>query len=518
MRAVWLALAAATLMPSVYTEAETPLTFFFGSRTVSLQSRTNCGLFGGGRTPKVGQTTRIPRGCISGPGAGGSDIAMPVQLTPENVENLRTLVELRMDKLLSALSIPGIHKSEYFRRRLLEHCQCAEFRVEPVQGNNVGFSCACRGPRKTLYLELRTVREEMDSARRMLARIRTGALPLPAGNKQRKRDRHRAEKRSYALLCRYLTREQRLELRYTKGFHTRGQDGALYHLGLGRLHSIERIGENGDPTHRYCIVAKDRDIPVWDQVLTQKLLLEGDLKAFESAANSTRVRDLDHGDEVQHIPFVDPMFTEVFRLAIRDSLDNTLDKKPRLRFPLSDQGVGAPEALVRDIPMLYYKPEAGKSVALYETAHRGRVILGYVLAEDSLVYPCFLDGGTLIHIPRLPNTVNTAESIARLVTGAPASVYRTFDDVYLHYHLLGLSPTTGLVHPDTAVEDFSHGGRRHLIVFYEHELIPPGKVFFLPAADHAGIVTHWEDHSGKGFGLVNPQAVAVLDLQPEAAT
>lgn len=89
--------------------------------------------------------------------------------------------------------------------------------------------------------------------------------------------------RSRRLLESFLSPKQREELDASKAFHVQGQNGQLYCIRERHAHNIELI-EDGVPKIRYCIISKDR-VPLYDQMLGQKLLLERDVEAFLRIAN-----------------------------------------------------------------------------------------------------------------------------------------------------------------------------------------------------------------------------------------
>lgn len=116
------------------------------------------------------------------------------------------------------------------------------------------------------------------------------APPLPGVDfvqdfrSRRPRSVSEAEQRSKTLLYGLLTGEQLAEMEAATQFHVRGADGHTYLIRKGYGHNVWRI-ENGLRTVQYCLVTRGH-VPVYDLMLTQKLLLETDPEHFIRTANS----------------------------------------------------------------------------------------------------------------------------------------------------------------------------------------------------------------------------------------
>lgn len=95
-------------------------------------------------------------------------------------------------------------------------------------------------------------------------------------------------RRAKALFFRYLTREQKWELRAHKRVTTIGQDGRTYLINAWQGGNVYLV-ENGAPTTVLCVVPNpavvDR-IPVHDLMLAQKILLESNVAEFLQTARS----------------------------------------------------------------------------------------------------------------------------------------------------------------------------------------------------------------------------------------
>lgn len=107
-------------------------------------------------------------------------------------------------------------------------------------------------------------------------------------NEERAQERASSE-RALTLLKRHLNEAQLQELEAFKGFHVVGADGRTYrihHAAHGNVFSIE----GGVPTVNYCIVAVNEvQIPIYDLMLAQKVLLESAPDSFFTTANAKDV-------------------------------------------------------------------------------------------------------------------------------------------------------------------------------------------------------------------------------------
>jgi hypothetical protein len=101
---------------------------------------------------------------------------------------------------------------------------------------------------------------------------------------QQRWHRSEAETRSKELLYGLLSGEQLAEMEAATQFHVQGADGHTYLIRKGHGHNVWRI-EGGLRTIEYCIVTRGH-VPVYDLMLTQKLLLETDPEHFMAKANS----------------------------------------------------------------------------------------------------------------------------------------------------------------------------------------------------------------------------------------
>ncbi len=150
-----------------------------------------------------------------------------------------------------------------------------------------GFSCACSGVREDFNISVRTLAQVLPEARDSFFR-RFRAVE-GRGRKKAKKDAKVAFMRSKALLHRYLTAEQRRELKGTKSLTLQARDGKTYLLTAGH---ISVLGNDSKPTHHLCVVVKGHGhIPAYDLMLSHKLMLECSPEDLWKIAVVTKVPD-----------------------------------------------------------------------------------------------------------------------------------------------------------------------------------------------------------------------------------
>lgn len=113
-------------------------------------------------------------------------------------------------------------------------------------------------------------------------------------HQQRERE-ERATQRSRMLLYEHLTEEQIADLEELGHFQVLGMDGHQYRIMDKTIHNVFRL-ENDRPSVEYCIVVQGR-VPLYDQLLAQKMLLEADIDTFMRVSNKWDLtgRDLPQG-------------------------------------------------------------------------------------------------------------------------------------------------------------------------------------------------------------------------------
>lgn len=106
----------------------------------------------------------------------------------------------------------------------------------------------------------------------------------------RRREEGEAATRAHALLMEMLTPEQQASWGLTHEIAVEGEHSKQqYRLTTRRAGGVYRMNASGRRDMSYCIHHAN-EIPIEDQVLAQKLLLETDEREFLRIANATRIR------------------------------------------------------------------------------------------------------------------------------------------------------------------------------------------------------------------------------------
>jgi hypothetical protein len=164
-------------------------------------------------------------------------------------------------------------------RALEEHSGHRGFRAEGwAYSREVGFSCGCAECGDQEWrLNLAHWREVDPRVREYFSRLYR-QVDL-AGSKKKRRDLRRADIKAKAILHSQLTREQRWELRATKAFTITARNGKQYRITEGSASNVQLL-EGGLPVQSLCVVAQGVQLPVYDLMLAQKLLLEASPEHF----------------------------------------------------------------------------------------------------------------------------------------------------------------------------------------------------------------------------------------------
>lgn len=101
--------------------------------------------------------------------------------------------------------------------------------------------------------------------------------------KDNKKKEDAVKKRSRSILMSLLDKTQQAEFKKKKSFHVVGKDDFVYLVTGQYQHNVFRI-EGGRRTFEYCIVTKNY-VPLYDQMLSQKLLLESNPQMFLGISN-----------------------------------------------------------------------------------------------------------------------------------------------------------------------------------------------------------------------------------------
>jgi hypothetical protein len=99
-----------------------------------------------------------------------------------------------------------------------------------------------------------------------------------SGDRARKKARELAEVKAKALFFRYLSPEQKWELKATKAITVHGADGRVYLVTEGTCNNVFVTIEG--IRYSCCVIPKNDSIPVYDLMLAQKVMLENDPESF----------------------------------------------------------------------------------------------------------------------------------------------------------------------------------------------------------------------------------------------
>jgi len=176
----------------------------------------------------------------------------------------------------------GFPTGSFYIRELCQHQHHASFQHQSWAFSlEVGFTCACSGEEQEWRVSLHELRQLNSDDQLWYERVRQHSLNY--GCKKKRREARLAVVRAKALLHRHLTKQQRWELRAKKAFTVQGSDGNTYLITEGTANNVKRV-KNGRPDFSLCVVS-DYNLPVYDLMLAQKLLLETNAPHFVSLAN-----------------------------------------------------------------------------------------------------------------------------------------------------------------------------------------------------------------------------------------
>ena len=191
------------------------------------------------------------------------------------------------DHLRIAMRYAAKYRMSAWSRELENHRRHASFHAHSwAHSREFGFTCACCGEEDEWRISVASLREMMPAARNAVQRM--VSEHGRRGTKKARREDRIARIKAKALLHYNLTKEQRWDLRGSKSFVITGKDGKSYRITEGTSSNVQLL-ENGVATHQLCVVAKGFQLPVYDLMLAQKLMLESDPEAFWKIAV---VRDL----------------------------------------------------------------------------------------------------------------------------------------------------------------------------------------------------------------------------------
>lgn len=201
--------------------------------------------------------------------------------------------------LITAMRSTARIRLEFFAAALEEHQAHRTFHTHGwAYSREVGFTCNCSGAEQEWRVSLTRIREMLPDARDSFMRMYEERLrpalgsdfSLPPGMGRRvwRRKVASARRRARSLLHRHLTREQRWDLRGSHSFEVVGQDGRAYQITEGSCNNVFLL-EGGERRFRLCVVAKV-NIPIYDLMLAQKLMIESDIRSYLKLAQAFNVR------------------------------------------------------------------------------------------------------------------------------------------------------------------------------------------------------------------------------------
>lgn len=192
------------------------------------------------------------------------------------------------EKLTVAIRAARHHHLSYFLHALKDHRQHESFHIQdwPLS-REMGFACKCSGVDREWRVSISAIAQMIPRARESFMRFRNHMQGH--GNKARKRKSRKASRRARAVLHRFLTKQQRWDLRASESFQVMGGDGRTYRLTKRECNGIYLLDE-GTPRYSFCVVAAEQALPVHDLLLIHKVMLESDPEMFLRTAH---VRDLE---------------------------------------------------------------------------------------------------------------------------------------------------------------------------------------------------------------------------------
>lgn len=184
------------------------------------------------------------------------------------------------EALLEAMTIPYLLRLELWLEALHEHQGHPSIRREDrPHVLEKGFTCSCMGEEKYFGVSIRDIREGLADARKQARKVMAHFKRLDGQSLRKERI---AERKAKSLLCRFLTKTQRCQLRATNSFDVTAADGRVYRVIHGS--AVRRV-DDGIETRTFCLVQKEILLPAYDLMLAQKVMLERDFETFLATAH-----------------------------------------------------------------------------------------------------------------------------------------------------------------------------------------------------------------------------------------
>ena len=130
---------------------------------------------------------------------------------------------------------------------------------------------------------------------------------LAMGERRAAHKKHQeVQDRAKALLESFLDDDQLAEFKKRHRFRVSDENGLRYLIMYGVHGNVFRIAEAEDGSLlclvNYCIHAHDDELPIYDLMLAQKLMLESDLQAFLKTANATVIDPRSEEEQARDVP------------------------------------------------------------------------------------------------------------------------------------------------------------------------------------------------------------------------
>ena len=185
------------------------------------------------------------------------------------------------ERVYEALKIPRKLRLTVWDAALQEHKKHTGFKVQMHPHTlEYGFTCPCSGTEEEHRIDISCLKSMVPDALHSLQRFYQHHGRV--GHKAIKRAWAKADMKAKALLHRYLTREQRFELRATGAFTVQGKDGRSYQVSRDKGIQVEHLGV----TYSLCVHPKET-LPSFDALLVLKVSLETDPETLLRTANAS---------------------------------------------------------------------------------------------------------------------------------------------------------------------------------------------------------------------------------------
>lgn len=313
------------------------------------------------------------------------------------------------------------------------------------------------------------------------------------GRKARRKQEHKARQKAKALLHRYLTKEQRWQLRASHAFRVQGADNHVYEIREKEHGNVYRVSEDGFD-YNFCLVADNVSVPVYDLMLTQKLLLEKDIEGFLKQANKTLIQPKGVRRSGVHLENI-----------VEDILDNPDDHGLEIcQFADKMQEMYRQEKKHRRI-LAELKQRTLLSVLNFDPLSKGTSPAYAPMIQPSgdrtKSFSWFVDwdgeiraaqGGTIVLPLHSVDETDPIEAAFRLFTavGATVPVVHSIEEVEGYFEAITDDPMRHfgavLLNPQTAME-------ADYCITYADERIPVGIVYCFIDQGSAGIHACYED-------------------------